>query len=89
MKTILVAAALMLTACSPKPTNTMALQTSDRFRVERVGVIADTLAYNDRRGIYIIKDTQTGQEFVGVSGVGISTLGQHSCGKSCIATDER
>lgn len=63
-----------------------------RFNVTRVGVFRDDLAYNDRRGVYVIVDTKTGREFVGVSGVGISELGSHSqpAGKtSTTVQDER
>jgi hypothetical protein len=59
-----------------------------RFKVERVGVFSDGLAYGDKRGIYVITDTKTGQEFVGVSGVGISELGRHQSGKTSVS-DER
>lgn len=59
-----------------------------RFEIKRVGVIKDDLAYNDRRGIYILKDRATGKEFVGISGVGISELGTHSAGKTQVS-DER
>ena len=56
-------------------------QTS-RVTVSRVGVVADALAYGGARGIYIIKDTQTGREYIGVSGVGIADNGVHQVGKS-------
>lgn len=59
-----------------------------RFTVARVGVFRDDLAYGYNRGIYVIVDTKTGQEFVGVSGIGISELGSHSSGKTT-AGDER
>lgn len=74
----------------------MKAESGARFEVERVGVFADDLSYGGRRGIYILKDTQTGKEYVGVSGVGISELGSHttttSTGKTQITTihpDER
>ncbi len=63
-------------------------ESSARFEVERVGVFADELAYGDRRGIYIIKDGQTGKEYVGVSGIGISEVGSHPSGKTSVS-DER
>ena len=76
---------LMLSACAPEPTIPMqteavpqaTFERQSRFSVERVGVFADDLAYGSRRGIYIITDTKTGQQFVGVSGVGISEIGSH------------
>jgi hypothetical protein len=53
-----------------------------------VGVIEDELAYYKRRGLYLIRDTKTGQEFIGLSGVGVSELGRHPSGKTSVA-DER
>lgn len=64
------------------------LTDNQRFTVTRVGIFEDVLAYDDRRGIYIIKDQKTGQEFIGISGIGISELGSHSTGKSTYS-DER
>ncbi len=61
---------------------------SGRFEVERVSVFRDKLAYDGRRGVYVITDTETGKQFVGVSGVGVSELGSHSNGKM-VTTDER
>ena len=53
-----------------------------RIKVERIGVVHDDLAYNDERGIYIIKDDKTGVEYIGVSGIGISEAGSYFVGKS-------
>lgn len=64
-------------------------ETQGRFQVERVGTFSDSMAYNGKRGIYVVKDTQTGDEYVGVSGVGISVISRHGCGKGCSAADER
>ena len=61
---------------------------SGRFKVERLAVLGDKLAYNGVRSLYRITDTQTGQEWVGLSGVGVSELGQHAVGKTNVA-DER
>lgn len=78
-----------LVACSPSPTMTLQLlQTNNRVSIERIGVIEDNLAYNNRRGIYIITDKKTGKEFIGVSGVGISETAGHSTGKTSVR-DER
>lgn len=95
----ILAVALLLAACGPDPDMKMRKQTmhperptiqeNTRFEVARVGVFADDLAYDSRRGIYIITDTETGMEFVGVSGIGITELGRHSCGKGCSRADER
>lgn len=95
MKTMLfaIAAAFALSACGPKPTMPMqdgaiseapAFVQSSRFTVTRVGIFADELAYSNRRGIYVIRDKETGREFVGISGVGVSEIGSHvvSTGKT-------
>jgi hypothetical protein len=55
-----------------------AIVDGQRFAVARVGTFRDDLAYNDVRGIYIIRDLRTKREFIGVSGIGISELGSHS-----------
>lgn len=85
---------IILPSCSPDPdtplyrSSPVQTQSSTRFRIERVGIIEDSLAYGSRRGIYIIHDTLTGKEYVGVSGVGISETGVHSAGKTTVS-DER
>ena len=85
----LIVGALLLVGCAPEPTAMMPVVNDSTIQVERLGVIKDDLAYNDRRGIYRITDTKTGQTWIGVSGVGITEIGQHSCGKGCITSDER
>lgn len=90
----------MLAGCAPEPS--MQMQTEQdrkatyapavedsRVEVTRIGVFADTLAYENRRGVYLIRDKETGAEFIGVSGVGITEVGSHTCGKGCIREDER
>ena len=61
---------------------------SGRFDVQRVSQFRDDLAYDKWRGIYIIKDSKTGKEFVGISGIGISELGRHQAGEIAVS-DER
>jgi hypothetical protein len=61
---------------------------NDRIEVTRIGVFQDSLAYNSRRGVYVIRDKQTGREYIGISGVGISEVGSHSSGKATVR-DER
>ena len=83
----------ILTACNPAPNMMMSDQaygvdSGGRFTVSRVGVFKDEIAYDNIRGIYIIVDTKTGKEFVGVSGIGISEVGSHRSGKSTVS-DER
>lgn len=58
-----------------------------RIQVTVMGQFPDSIAYNGVRGIYLIRDTETGKEFFGVSGVGISELGSH--GKNNNTQDER
>lgn len=53
-----------------------------RITIERIAVMRDDIAYNNVRGLYIIRDTQTGAEYIGVSGIGISETGSHSAGKT-------
>lgn len=89
MKVIIAALAiLMIAGCEPNPdsmqrgrADQISYQTNNRFKVERVSVFYDGLAYGDKRGIYIITDTETRQEFIGVSGIGISELASHQSGK--------
>jgi hypothetical protein len=59
-----------------------------RFTIVRVARFGDSMAYNQERGIYILTDAKTGQEYVGISGIGVSELGSHKSGKSTV-TDER
>lgn len=86
---------IALIGCMPSADTPMQKQLpveSQRIQITRIGVIEDDLAYHERRGIYIIKDTQTGAEYIGVSGVGISELGSHTekRGKNNVTiTDER
>lgn len=74
-----------LTGGPPNPT----LQLSQRFVVVRQQVFNDDLAYGGERGVYVVTDTLTGKEYFGVSGVGISELGNHSSGKNSSSPDER
>lgn len=62
---------------------------SVRFKVRQVQQVEDPIAYNARRGVYIITDTETGVEYIGVSGIGISELGSHAAGKGHMRSDER
>ncbi len=94
MKRLLaIVAAALLTACGPDPDTAMAItvpaQATGRVVVNRIGVIPDELAYGHRRGIYTVTDNKTGAEYIGISGIGITEIGQHSCGKSCTDMDER
>jgi hypothetical protein len=87
----------LLASCGPeadtpmavtKPGPTVTPEDTYRIQVSRIGVIPDDIAYNNKRGIYVITDRQTGREYIGVSGVGITEVGSHRNGKSTV-TDER
>lgn len=58
------------------PDGTPIQQEPQRFIVERQYIFRDRLAYGDERGVYLIIDSKTGKKFVGVSGIGISELGE-------------
>ncbi len=81
-KLLLIASITILSGCDEIQPDTKMSETSPpsdtRIKVDRIGVFADGLAYNHMRGIYIITDTKTGEEFVGISGIGISELGSHT-----------
>ena len=93
-------AALFLGACErPDPNNAdhqiawsmgskLKIQTSERISVTRISVFKDDMAYNRQRGIYIIRDNETGKGFVGISGVGMAETGSHQSGKTSVS-DER
>jgi hypothetical protein len=78
-----------------KPDADMPLQkaspppSESRLSVQRIGVFEDELAYDGKRGVYLIRDAATGREFIGISGIGISEVGSHTCGKNCTAKDDR
>lgn len=85
MRAAVVAVALALCGCLPDttmesgdPTQSRQRIDGERFIVERVEVFRDRIAYNDIRGIYVIKDKRTGREFIGVSGIGIAEMGSHT-----------
>ena len=45
---------------------------------QRLGCFSDSSAYGEQRCTYMVKYTPTGQTFIGVSGIGISELGNHT-----------
>jgi hypothetical protein len=87
--------ALLFAGCGPEtdiPRKTLVVPSQDgtgRFVLEAVDRYSDGNAYNSTRTVYVLRDTETGREFVGVSGVGIAEIGSHSTGKNHTATDER
>ena len=58
------------------------------FRLEKVQSFNDDDAYGNVRSVYILKDLETGKEYIGVSGIGISERGSHLSGKVRVS-DER
>lgn len=91
---------LLLAGCDqgPQPAHSqMALASqmsadADRVSVTKLSEFRDELAYNNWRGVYLIRDKQTGMEFIGISGVGISEVGSHSLQSGKVRTtheDER
>lgn len=79
-------AVLLLSACDngPEPAkSTMAVSSqlssdADRIKVTKMSEFRDTLAYDNWRGVYLIQDQQTGKEYIGISGIGISEVGSHT-----------
>lgn len=79
-------AVLLLSACDngPEPAkSTMAVSSqlssdADRVKVTKMSEFRDGLAYDNWRGVYLIQDKQTGREYIGISGIGISEVGSHS-----------
>lgn len=93
MKSVIAALALaLLLGCEPPnktpPTN-MKMNVSGRVQITLLNQFKDDLAYGDTRGIYLIRDTETNQEFIGVSGIGITEVGSHKSGKHSRSEDER
>lgn len=97
----LLVCALVLTACGPMPQESQPeychpsepMERAEgmdayRFRVTFCDSFRDLDSYTGRRSIYLIRDSVTGAEFVGISGIGISELGAHYVGK-LRQTDER
>ncbi|TQN52817.1 hypothetical protein FLW98_26800 [Raoultella planticola] len=86
MKIFILLFAILLSACDtgPEPAkSTMAVSSqlsaeADRIGVTKMSEFHDELAYGNWRGVYLIQDKQTGQEYIGISGIGISEVGAHS-----------
>ena len=49
-----------------------------RFHIVRYAVFEDSLAYDGKRGIYLIEDRETSRTYVGLSGIGITEVGDHT-----------
>lgn len=94
-KAIVLMAALALAGCdsdtrvSSDARQMMPVNVNDRVQVVKIQEFKDGLAYDGLRGIYVITDKDTGKEYIGVSGIGITEVGGHGCGKGCYREDER
>lgn len=96
MKKLILLSAMVLTACDFGSTRVesdarqkMPVNVNDRVQVVKIQEFRDDLAYENVRGIYVITDKDTGKEYIGVSGIGITDTGRHGCGKGCSREDER
>ncbi|SSY80313.1 hypothetical protein [Alysiella crassa] len=93
---IILTSLLMLAACGEieaesarlKEQKKVEMENQGRVKVTRIARFHDDLAYQNNRGIYLIKDNKTGKEFIGISGIGITEIGSHWVGKSPVS-DER
>lgn len=97
MKKLILLSAFLLVACDGRPSpavidSTVSTVDTGRFQVNEMAKFIDLGAYNGSRKIFLITDKDSGKEFIGVSGVGISEVSTHtySTGKQIItAPDER
>lgn len=62
---------------------------SSRFTIHREAKFDDAFAYGGKRAIYILTDTETGRQYVGVSGIGLGELGSHQVDDKNTVKDER
>ena len=102
MRGLVAYCSLLLTGCDTPAPDTQMQTTSPssidkreiepmvgpRFAVTRVGVFHDPIAYDSVRGIYVIRDSQTGREYVGISGIGIAETGSHRAGKTTVEDEQ-
>jgi hypothetical protein len=52
-----------------------------RFSINLEQILEDKLSYGGNRGVYRIVDNETGKEYFGISGIGITELGSKFQGK--------
>jgi len=86
MRVLILVALFLLSACdnAPEPAkSTMAVSSqlssdAERIKVTKMSEFRDTLAYDNWRGVYLIQDKHTGQEYIGISGIGISEVASHT-----------
>lgn len=90
MKLKLAIATLLAFSGCVKPTQTMPIvANSERIEIKRIGIVEDDIAFGNQRGIYLIQDTKTGKEYIGISGIGISETGSHLVNGKTSVQDER
>ncbi len=81
-------AAVASSGCSKHETNPASVtfekeisaEAATKVEVRLVGTFHDDLAYQKQRGVYRIIDRETGKEYLGISGIGITEVGQHKEG---------
>jgi len=86
MKIFILLFVFLLSGCDTGPVpakSTMAVSSqlsadADRIKVTKMSEFRDALAYDNWRGVYLIQDKQTGQEYIGISGIGISEISSHT-----------
>ena len=69
-------------------TTTKIIQPKQRFELKKVQTFKDTDAYTGVRNIYTLIDNDTGKEYIGISGIGITEQGNHISSKNNVQ-DER
>lgn len=88
MKILLIITCLILSGCRSGVQQSWDNARNDskakvgRFEVTFVGKFSDYSSYYNYRGIYLFKDTETGKEYFGVAGIGISEMQMAHCGKT-------
>lgn len=91
VRTTLLGLCVALASCAPysePEPNVDSVVTDGAWSLQRVAQFHDDYAYGGWRCVYILRDTRTGREWVGVSGIGISELAAHPIGKVRVE-DER
>ena len=80
MSILVITTSILLLGCSQEPPKKMDMEinaTNGSVSIQRIMVFADDLAYDGKRGVYLIKDHASNREFIGISGIGISDIGAH------------
>lgn len=95
MKFLIIAMTILLTGCVEKSaaqldkesdlrkqSESIRTQNLERVKVIELSRFLDN--ENNYRTTYLITDTKTGKEFIGVSGVGIAETGTHLVGRTIV-----